>query len=254
MIGYGHLGNRSFSDDTACDIRDEYRQQIEDGIDDAEALQATLTKFHGSFEDTERGGICMLALAVTQSKIGRLDPGIRRRAVAAIDSGADLVAWERDNPKLLPKRRAVLEKAKAQLLGPQPPRKRLRPPRRRTCGLAAGDGLALTTPSGLKLLRVVHVKTHRLGEIPILEEMQFEGSEAPSQEELDLLVSKDKASVGLRRDPRFFAFNGPDKAGWEQAGFRKVAFFAPRPHDEEAHVSTGIAWGAIARALRGEGQ
>jgi len=86
-------------------------------------MLTTLAKFHSYFDDPERGAICIIALAVTQSKIGRLDPGIRARALAAIDNGADLAAWERDNPKLLPKRRAVLEKARSQLLGSQPARK-----------------------------------------------------------------------------------------------------------------------------------
>src|SRR5215470_13656360 len=146
----GTWGTDLFSDDTACDVRDEYREQIEDGVDDAEAMRATLAKFRTAFDDPECGAVCMIALAVTQSKIGRLDPGIRSQALAAIDNGADLAAWERDNPKALPKRRAVLEKARAQLIGPQPARKRLRPPRQRSCGLKAGDGLALTTPSGLR--------------------------------------------------------------------------------------------------------
>src|SRR5262249_40248358 len=148
-------------------IRDEYREQIENGVEDAEAMRSTLAKFRAHFDDPECGAICIIALAVTQYKIGRLDPGIRSQALAAIDNGADLVAWERDNPKSLPKRRAVLEKARAQLLGPQPARKRLRPRRPLRCGLVAGDGLTLTTPDGLKLLRVVCVKTHRLGENPI---------------------------------------------------------------------------------------
>ena len=36
-----------------------------------------------------------------------------------LDGGADLDVWEREDPKLLPKRRAVIEKARAQLNGPQ---------------------------------------------------------------------------------------------------------------------------------------
>jgi len=250
----GIWGTDLFSNDTACDIRDEYREQIENGVEDAEALRATLAKFRSYFEDRECGGVCTIALAVTQSKIGRLNPGICTRALAAIDNGADLVTWERENPKLVAKRRAALGKARAQLVGPQPARKRLCPPRRQICGLIAGDALALTTPSGVKLLRVVHVKPHRLGETPILEEMQFRGSKVPSQKKLDGIKPKVKGSVGLRREPRFSAFVAHDKVSWEQAGFRKEARFAPRSGDEEAHASTGVAWSAIARVLRGEGR
>lgn len=248
----GTWGTDLFSDDTACDIRDEYREQIEDGVEDAEATRSTLARFRSYFDDPECGAVCILALAVTQSKIGRLDPDVRSRALAVVDNGADLAIWERENPKSLPKRRAVLEKARAQLLGPQPARKRLRPPRRETCGLVAGDGLALTVPSGLALLRVVRIKTHRLGEEPILEELRFRGSELPSQEELDRLQPKVKGTISLMGESRFSAFIAHDKVTWEQAGFKKIASFAPRPSDEEADASSGVAWAAIAGRLRRE--
>lgn len=116
----------------------------------------------------------------------------------------------------------------------------------------AGDGLALTTPSGLKLLRVVRVKKHRLGENPILEELQFRGSRVPSQERLDRLKPRVRGTIALFHEPRFSAFIAHDKIGWAQAGFRRVASFAPRSGDEEAQARSGVAWTAIARALRGE--
>jgi hypothetical protein len=250
----GIFGTGIFENDDACDVRDEYRQQIEDGVEDAEATRSTLAKFRGYFDDPESGPVCILALAVTQSKIGRLDPDIRSRALAAIDSGAELAIWEREDPKSLPKRRAVLEKARVQLTGPQPVRKRLRRPRKETCGLMAGDGLALTTPSGLALLRVVRVKDHRVGEDPILEELQFSGSELPSQSDLDQLKAVVKSNIALGSEPRFSAFIGPGpyKLSWEKVGFRKVARFAPRPGDQQATANTGVAWIVIAERLRGE--
>lgn len=250
----GTWGTGLFSDDEACDIRDEYREQIEDGVEDGEALRSTLAKFRSSFDDPESGPICILALAVTQSKIGRLDPDICAQALAAIDNGAELAIWERENPKNLPKRRAVLEKARAQLIGPQPARKRLRRPRKKTCGLVAGDGLGLITPSGLALLRVVRVEHDRVGETPFLEEMQFSGSELPSQSELDQLKAVVKSKLTVMNEQRFSAFDGPGpyQGDWEQVGFRKVASFAPRPGDEEANPRgyAGVAWFGIAERLR----
>lgn len=250
----GAWGPGLFDDDVACDIRDEYREQIEDGVDDAVALRSTLESFGSYFDDPEVGPLAILALAVTQSKIGRLDPEIRARALAALDNGADLGWWEEDNPKLVPKRRAVLEKARAQLTGPQPKRKRLRPPRKELCGLAAGDGLAVTMPNGLALFRVVRVKTHRLGETPILEELEFQGPELPAQAELDQLSAKTKSDIVLGSGTRFSGFDGPGpyKGTWEESGFRKVATFAPRPGDEEASYDAFIAWAIIPRLLRGE--
>ena len=176
-------GTGLFSDDVACDIRDQYRQFLEDGAEDGTATRLTLEKFEPYLEESD--GIALIAFAVTQSKLGRLEPNVRDRALAIIDAGADLVVWERENPKLLPKRRAVLEKARAQLTGPQPARRRLRPRKRALSGLAAGDVLALALPRRVALLRVVRVHVHRLGETPVLEELDFDGSEVPTRDALE---------------------------------------------------------------------
>ena len=104
----GVWGTSLFSDDEACDIRGHYRELLEDGVEDAAAIQLTVEKFRAYLEQSD--GVALLAFAVTQSTLGRLDPGIRDRGLAVLDRGADLEVWERDNPKLLSKRRAMLEK------------------------------------------------------------------------------------------------------------------------------------------------
>src|SRR5256885_9011700 len=109
----GAWGTALFSDDVACDVRDHYRQLLEDGVEDSAATRLTVEKFASYLEETD--GVALIAFAVTQSKVGRLEPAVRDRALAIIDAGADLAVWERENPKLLSKRRAALEKARAQL-------------------------------------------------------------------------------------------------------------------------------------------
>jgi Domain of unknown function (DUF4259) len=251
----GTWGTGLFSNDTACDIRDFYRERIENGVEGAEATRLTVEKFRSYLDDPEEGAVLLLALAVTQSKIGRLDPDIRRRALAALDGGADLAVWERENPKLLGRRRAALDKARAQLTGVQPPPKRLRPPARPSCGLVAGDILALDLPNGLVLLRVVRVKPHRRGETPYLERLDFDGSELPSASELEQLEATGKHPVGpihaSSAEVRFTAFTAADRIGWSEAGFVKAATLAPRPGDQEAPPpSCGIAWSTLAQQFR----
>ena len=248
----GVWGTGLFSDDMACDIRDHYRELLEDGAEDDAATRLTSEKF-GAYLD-ESGGVALLAFAVTQSKLGRLEPDIRDRALAVLDRGADLDVWERDNPKLLSKRRAVLEKARAQLTGPQPLRRRLRPPKKITSGLAAGDVLALTLPRRVTLVRIVRVRSHRLGETPVLEELDFEGTEVPPSEALERLGPKLTDPVALvppqSSDTRFFAFvmKGID---WQQAGFRKVQAIGPRLGDDQAPLpSAGISWSQLAERYR----
>ena len=248
----GVWGTGLFSDDVACDIRDQYRHLLEDGAEDGAATRLILDKFEPYFEESE--SIALIAFAVTQSKLGRLEPSVRDRAIAVIDAGADLAVWERENPKLLPKRRAALEKARAQLTGPQPVRRRLRPPKRRVSGLAAGDVLALTLPGRVALLRVVRVHAHRLGETPVLEELDFDGSEVPPRDALERLGPRVKDPITfmhpLSSDTRLTAFVN-QRIDWRHAGFQKVQTIDARPGDEQAPLpSTGISWAALAERYR----
>ena len=247
----GVWGTDLFSDDLACDIRDHYRELLEDGIEDGAATRLTFEKFRAYLEESE--GIGLLAFAVTQSKLGRLDPDIRDRALAILDTGADLEVWKSENPKLLPKRRAVLEKARVQLTGPQPPRRRLRPPKRISSGLTAGDVLALALPNRLALLRVVRIRSHRLGETPVLEELDWKSIEVPPREIVERLGPKVTDPItpmhALSPDTRFFAFvaQGID---WQRAGFRKVQTISARAGDEQAPLpSSGFSWAVLAERI-----
>ena len=248
----GVWGTDLFSDDVACDIRDHYRQLLEDSVEDSAATRLTLEKFERYLEEPD--GVALVAFAVTQSKLGRLEPDVRDRALAIIDAGADLAVWEQENPKLLPKRRAVLEKARAQLTGPQPARRRLRPPKRVLSGLAAGDVLALALPRRLALLRVVRVRAHRLGETPVLEELDFDGTEVPARDALERLGPRVNDPITfmhpLSSDTRLFAFV-MERIDWQRAGFRKVQTITSRAGDEQAALpSTGISWAELAEHYR----
>jgi hypothetical protein len=249
----GAWGTALFSDDTACDIRDHYRELLEDGTEDGEASRLTVEKFRAYFEESD-GVVLLLAFAVTQSKLGRLEPDVRDRALAIIDAGADLAVWEQENPKLVPKRRAALEKARAQLTGPQPARKRLRPPKRVLSGLAAGDVLALALPRRLALLRVVRVHPFRFGETPVLEELDFDGTEVPAREVLERLGPRVNDPISykhpLESHTRFSGFVN-QRIDWQQAGFQKVQTIGSRPGDEQSPVpGTGISWWELAARYR----
>lgn len=254
--GMGVWGTALFSNDVACDIRDHYRELIEDGVDDAEATRQIMTRYQASFDDPDDGTSAILALAITQSKIGRLDPVIRDRAVAAIDGGGDLSVWAVDNPKQLGKRKAALVKAREQLTGPQPARKRLKRPSRDICDLVAGDVLALDLPGGPVLIRTVYVRSHRRGESPTLEELAFTGTEVPHTEIIRQLPSKVEneiifANPFCANPARFGAMRDGTKAGWKEAGFRKVANIPARAGDEiPGDSGCGFSWWGLAEAYR----
>jgi hypothetical protein len=249
----GTWGTGLFMDDIACDVRDHYRELLEDLVEDDEATRLTIENFRAYMDEPD--GVALLALAVTQSSLGRLDPDIKERALAVIERGGDLDAWEEENPRLLSKRRAVLEKARAQLTGPQPARKRLRRAKPALSGLSAGEVLAFPLPRRVELLRVVRVRQHRLGETPVLEELDFGGTEVPSSEVLELLAAKTKDTIAwddaFSPDRRIHAFVAADRVDWQAAGFEKVATISARAGDDDAPMpSHGISWAALAESYR----
>jgi len=248
----GVSGTALFSNDVACDVRDHYRELIEDGVDDADATHQTVAKYQAWLDDPVDGTSAILALAVTQSKLGRLDPVIRDRALAAIGRGGDLSVWAIDNPKLLARRKQVLAKVREQLTGSQPKRARVKRPFRPSCGLVAGDVLALDLPGGPALLRIVRVHVHRKGENPCLEELLFSGTELPSLGILEQLPAKAKDSIVLLSpDARFFALPDVQNAGWREAGFKKVATIPERTGDSESALpSSGIRWSQLVARYR----
>ncbi|MGH3390276.1 MAG: hypothetical protein ACRDOO_15515, partial [Actinomadura sp.] len=151
-------GYALFSDDTACDVRDDYRELIEDGIGDTEATQKVLADYTEALDDPDDGPIVWLALAASQSKIGRLEPSVLAKALEVLDQGLGLDRWAEEGPKELAKRQAALEKIRAQLTGPQPARKKLRRPWRYVTDLVPGNVLTYRSKSGnYVLLRVAQV-------------------------------------------------------------------------------------------------
>jgi hypothetical protein len=123
----GAWGTAIFSDDTALDIRDEWREAILDGLGAEEATAQLLQSFddHLGDEDTER--LFWIALAAAQFETGRLLPEVRDRALRIIDAGGDVERWREDGDDVSARQRGrVLEGLAGKLRGPQPKPKRLR--------------------------------------------------------------------------------------------------------------------------------
>jgi len=137
----GAWGTAIFSDDTALDIRDEWRDAILDGLSAEEATTRLVKSFDdhlGKDEDTEN--LFWMALAAAQFETGRLRPEVRDRALAIIEAGGDVARWREDGDEVLARQRErVLERLAAKLRGPQPKPKRLRRPPSLWIPLDVGD-------------------------------------------------------------------------------------------------------------------
>jgi hypothetical protein len=255
--GMGAWGPALFSDDTACDVRGDYRELIEDGVDDEDATRRILHRYESSLADSDDGPVVWLALAVTQSKLGRLDPTVRDHALEVIASGTDLVRWQGDT-NLLAKRQAALDKVRDQLLGPQPARKRLRPPKRHETTLTAGDVLTYRSEAAgeVALMRVQRIDAHRLSVAPILRLLKFRGTSCPSDRKISKLKDWPEAPRSTRlQSPqppwssvtwRPTAHRGVDFA---DAGFRVVTNIGTRSGDDVSKADSLLEWPMLAAVL-----
>ncbi|SRR6266566_4702206 len=163
-----------FGNDTAADVRSDFRELIEDGRSDEDATIEVLRKFRDSLEDQDDAPFFWTGLAAVQHRLGRLQPSVRDHAVQLIDSEAGLHLW--DDPKLREKRRAVLLKLRGELLGPARERAEVRRPRRKPSPVQKGQVLLLRLSSGRTArLHVVGIDETRQGDWPIVEVIDERG-------------------------------------------------------------------------------
>jgi hypothetical protein len=188
----GAWGTALFSDDTAADVRDGYRDLIGDGFTSPQATDALLKEWGDALGDLDEASVFWLALASSQWQCGRLESRVKSKALKIIEEGSDLRRW-RDNPKLLKKREAVLAKLQAQLLSPQPPEKKISKRYRNTCDWEVGEVIGYRLLSRKQFLfRVIGFHTDKGGTSPVCEMLDWAGAELPSEEVVKGLMGKGK--------------------------------------------------------------
>jgi hypothetical protein len=227
-----------FGNDLASDVRGEYRELLEDGTPDAEALQKVLRSFAHAVDDPDNGTCFWTGLAAAQMELGRLDPAVRDRTVAVIDAGGDLHMW--DETGFANKRRSVLTRLRGQLLGPQKAAVKVRPPRRATSPVQAGDVFLLSLQDGRKArLRTLAVNSYRLGDIPTVEMIDDRG--------------RPYRLFQLTDDPRMTAWTMKQLAQWDVFGRIKDVPTADdiqviareMPPKVAPKVTTSLGWGGL---------
>jgi hypothetical protein len=111
----GTWGNGIFDDDTASDVRAEFDDAVEEGLDGGAATQRVLEAFGDAVEDIEEGPVVWLALAAAQLELGVLQDDVRERALAGMP--ADLARWQQAGPDEAAERKVVLDELRARLDG-----------------------------------------------------------------------------------------------------------------------------------------
>lgn len=118
MIFLGTWGTAIFSDDLACDIKDDYIKHIIKGRTSEEATELLKNEVLPELEDDELP-VFWIALAMAQWQKGRLVDEVKDKAISYLDSGGDLERWS-DSPQNYAKREKVLEAAREKLMSPMP--------------------------------------------------------------------------------------------------------------------------------------
>lgn len=252
----GTWGVELFSDDTAADVRAHYRELIEDGVEDAEATQHVLEHFREYLDDEDDGPVAWLALAISQSQIGRLAPEVRDKALSVIEAGADLERWSHD-PKTLEQRRVVLAKARSQLLDAQPKRKKLRGPRMRyVTDLHPGDVLSFRASNGrFGLVRVTRLDPDRNSIAPIVKVLRYADTVEPDSAQIVTLPDRQKPDIEPPPSPSppWWSVDWRPEADagidYVEAGFRRLTNIAPKPGDENSKAWTFGSWSNLAKSL-----
>jgi hypothetical protein len=202
----GAWGTGIFSDDTACDVRDAWREALLDGLDDEAATIRVLHEFGHVFADEDEVVVGWTALAAAQMKTGRLLPMVRERTLEIIDAGGDVESWRLGPmPALARPREKALRALAEKLRGPQPAPKTLKRPKPRYSPLDVGDVVHVRGEDAQGLFVVVGLAQtwSPPGNEPVLAELLWDGGDIPDVEglkRLPLLHEDDPGARSVRRE------------------------------------------------------
>ena len=93
----GTWGTGIFSNDTACDVRDMYRDFLACGYDDVKAENAVIEYWVPQVSGTEEEAVFWIALAVIEHKYGRLSDETKKMALNFIEHDMEnMDDWRND--------------------------------------------------------------------------------------------------------------------------------------------------------------
>ena len=186
----GAWGAALYSDDTTCEVRDAYVENLKHGLSDTEAYERILHGYAELLDDREIACLVYFALADTAWKFGRLTTNVKARALDLIEQGADISEWECDAPDEVPARKKALRSLVKRLLSDQPVRKLIKvskpKPKKIRTNAPVGSLFFLNLPNGYRALFVL-VGFIDLGKSvdPVFSVLNWRGKELPPQMELE---------------------------------------------------------------------
>jgi hypothetical protein len=202
-VRVGTWGAGIFQDDVAADVRGDWRGALLDGLEPAAATTRVLDRHRDAREDEQDGPVVWLALAAAQAETGRLEPGVRDKALSIVEGGEHLRSWETQSPTLAKQRAKALDRLATKLRGPQKLPVTLKRPRPRASRLGVGDVVHVRGEGGEALFVVVE-----LGEgwppgstEPVVATLAWIGGALPTAEEMESLPLVLDPEESRRRRP-----------------------------------------------------
>jgi len=145
----GSWGAKLYQNDDALDVRDQFKDLLRRGKTSAEITEELIEAFGDVLDNPYIGPNFWFALADTQWGLGRLQPRVKKQALAWLDKGGDLEIWKVENPKEAVVRGKVLQELRVKINSPQPPEKKISQYRLYQCEWNFGDVFAYQMESDL---------------------------------------------------------------------------------------------------------
>ncbi|HSI38532.1 MAG TPA: hypothetical protein VK946_05625 [Methylotenera sp.] len=204
----GAWGTALYSDDTTCDVRDEFKDHLEKGLSHSAAERATLESFEDVLSDHQVECLVYFALAETEWKYGCLSDAVKEQALSLLSKGGDIKYWESDNPAEAKARAKALTNLNVRLLSPQPPLKMVklksqRPPKKQLdCPI--GSLFELPLPDGnIGILKFAGLRIVGASEEAVFRLLPWKGKTLPS---LSLLEGISEEAVTICKHHEFALF------------------------------------------------
>jgi hypothetical protein len=181
----GAWGTGLYSDDTACDVRDDYKDILGDGTPEPAATKRLIEQWKSELSDPDTAPIFWLTLADVQWNLGRLQEKVKKEALTVIENGSDLARWLPDK-KLEIKRKGVLKRLSQKLNIAQPAEKKVKKRFVDSTDWNLGDVYNLRLKSGkLALLHVIGFHQDKGGKAPVCEILEWVGEIVPDGKALE---------------------------------------------------------------------
>jgi len=190
----GAWGPAIFSNDTAVDVKEDFKKYVGDGLTADDATNKLLKDYQPEGDDLELYCPFWLGLAAVQVQTGRLIDLVKTEALKIIDEGLDLSLWEDNDDRK--KRKAVLVKLKEQVSGPQKKETKIKRKYISTCDWSVGTIVSYELTNG----EYVFISSDAGGDHPEIEILDWKGKVIPNSDVIEKLdVMNYEAALGGSR-------------------------------------------------------